>query len=71
VDASNRDITSQKECEKRDTALLFLLIGQREAAVRVLCATNAAIDGFRPYSKVKMEDNIEANRKCLEAAGVK
>jgi len=52
-------------------AFLFMLLGQREAAVRVLCTTNAAIEGFRPYMHNKPDDNIDANKKCLEAAGLK
>ena len=67
----NGSDASQKECSKRDTALLFLLLGQREAAVRILCTTDAAVEGFRPYLHTSSAENIEANKKCLEAAGLK
>jgi hypothetical protein len=68
------DGNGQKECEKRDTALLFLLLGQREAATRILCSTNVAIQGFRPDGALgsdKLNDNVAANKRCLESAGVK
>ena len=68
------DGNGQKECEKRDTALLFLLLGQREAATRILCSTNVAIQAFRPNGALgsdKYNDNIAANKQRLESAGIK
>lgn len=38
----------RKECEMRDTARLFLLVGQKGAALRILCNTRVALEVFRP-----------------------
>lgn len=70
---NGNDGNGQKECEKRDTALLFLLLDQREAATRILCSTNVAIQAFRPAGALgsdKYNDNVEANKRCLEATGL-
>ena len=64
----------QKECEKRDTALLFLLVGQKEPALRILCDTRVALEVFRPNGALgadKYEDNVAANKRCLESVGIK
>lgn len=34
------------ECQKRETARLFIILGKPEAAVKVLCTTKAARDAF-------------------------
>lgn len=67
------DGNGQKECEKRDTSLLFLLLGQREAATSILCSSNVAIQAFRPEGALgsdKFNDNVAANKRCLETAGL-
>jgi hypothetical protein len=69
MNASN-DI-AQKECEKRDTARLFMLAGKPESALRVLCNTRVAIEAFRPYgSGDKFEESAAANSRCLQANGL-
>lgn len=68
------DPVSQHQCELRETARLFLIVGQREAALRILCETTPALEVFRPEGALgsgKFEQNIAANRRCLEVAGVK
>jgi hypothetical protein len=68
------DGNGQKECEKRDTALLFLLAGQKEPALRILCNTHVALEVFRPNGPLgtdKYEDNVSANKRCLESVGIK
>ena len=40
------DAASLRECEKRDTARLFLIAGNSEAALRILCNTRTAIEVF-------------------------
>lgn len=34
------------ECQKRETARLFIVLGKPEAALRVLCSTKVAKDAF-------------------------
>jgi hypothetical protein len=34
------------ECQKRETARLFIILGKPEAAVKVLCTTKVARDAF-------------------------
>ena len=69
ANASN-DI-AQKECEKRDTARLFMLAGKPDSALRLLCNTRVAIEAFRPYlGGEKPEDNAAANNRCLQANGL-
>ena len=34
------------ECQKRETARLFIILGKPEAALRVLCSTKVAKDAF-------------------------
>jgi hypothetical protein len=34
------------ECQKRETARLFIILGKPEAALRVLCTTKVARDAF-------------------------
>jgi hypothetical protein len=34
------------ECQKRETARLFMILGKQDAALRVLCSTKAAKDAF-------------------------
>jgi hypothetical protein len=68
------DATNLHQCELRDTARSFLIAGQREAALRILCETTPAIEVFRPQGALtggKYEDNIAANRRCLDAMGIK
>ena len=35
-----------RECQKRETARLFIILGKPEAALRILCTTNVARDAF-------------------------
>ena len=68
------DATNTHQCELRETARLFLIAGQREAALRILCETTPAIEVFRPQGALtegKYEDNIAANHRCLQAVGIK
>jgi hypothetical protein len=61
------------ECEKRDTARLFLIMGKPEAALRILCNTRPAIEVFRPNGALgsdKYEDNVAGNKACLQAVGI-
>ena len=67
------DPGSQHQCELRETARLFLVAGLREAAMRILCETTPAQEVFRPegaLGKGSYEQNIAANRRCLEVAGI-
>jgi len=65
------DFDGKRECEKRDTARLFLIAGKPGAALRVLCTTTAATDSFREFdSGGKPEDNIAASRRCQQLVGV-
>ena len=67
------DTVGQRECEKRDTARLFFMAGQPNAALRILCNTRAAIEVFRPNGPVgsdKLEDNAAGNKRCLQDVGV-
>jgi len=64
---------SERECEKRDTARLFLLMGKPEAALRILCNTRSAIEVFRPGGALgsdKFEDNAAGNAACLKSVGL-
>jgi len=68
------DPGSQHQCDLRETARLFLVVGQREAALRILCETTPALEVFRPEGALgpgKFEQNIAANRRCLEVVGIK
>ena len=72
--AGQGDATNIHQCELRETARLFLVAGQREAALRILCETTPAIEVFRPQGALtggKYEDNIAANQRCLDAMGIK
>lgn len=65
---------TQHQCELRETARMFLIAGQREAALRILCETTPALEVFRPEGALgpgKFEQNIAANRRCLESMGIK
>jgi hypothetical protein len=67
------DAASLRECEKRDTARLFLIAGKQEAALRILCNTRTAIEVFRPNGALgndKYEDNVAGNNRCLQAVGL-
>ena len=67
------DPGSQHQCELRETARLFLIVGQREAALR-FCVKLPPWRSIRPEGALgsgKFEQNIAANRRCLEAAGIK
>lgn len=67
------DPITLRECEKRDTARLFLLLGKPDAALRILCDTRTAIEVFRPGGALgsdKFEDNVAANKRCLQAVGL-
>jgi hypothetical protein len=62
--AEMRDAEEKRECEKRDTPRLFLVAGKRDAALRLLCATNEARVAFGD------DENGEPTR-CLQPVGVK
>jgi hypothetical protein len=67
------DAASLRECEKRDTARLFLIVGKPEAALRILCNTRSAIEVSRPAGALgsdKYEDNVAGNRRCLQSVGL-
>ncbi len=65
------DADGKRECEKRDTARLFLIAGKPDAALRLLCNTTAAIESFRdPGSSGKYEENVAAIRKCQQSVGI-
>jgi hypothetical protein len=67
------DAVNIHQCELRETARLFLIAGQREAALRILCETTPAQEVFRPNGALgsgKYEENIAANRRCLEVVGI-
>lgn len=62
------------QCELRETARLFLIAGQKEAALRILCESTPAQEVFRPegaLGKGSYDQNVAANRRCLESAGIK
>jgi hypothetical protein len=68
------DATNLHQCELRETARLFLVAGHREAALRILCETTPALEVYRPEGPLgsgKYEQNVAANRRCLESAGIK
>jgi hypothetical protein len=69
--SADRETTHQ--CILRETARLFLLAGQRETALRILCTTTAAQEAFRPggpLSEGRLPDNTEAIRSCFAASGI-
>ena len=71
VQGTVSDADAKRECEKRDTARLFLIAGKPDAALRILCDTSVAIEGFRePGSNGKYEENVAAIRKCQQSVGV-
>ena|ERR1700690_4001491 len=69
--ATDAEISHQ--CILRETARLFLLAGQREAALRILCSTQPAQEAYRPggpLNTAKWQENAEAIRRCLVASGI-
>lgn len=62
--AEMRDVEAKRECEKRDTARLFLVAGKPDAALRLLCSTNEARAAFG-------DDKNGEPTKCLQSVGVK
>ena len=62
--AEMRDADGKHECEKRDTARLFLIAGKPDAALRLLCATNEARAAFG-------DDKNGEPARCLTSVGVK
>jgi len=62
--AEMRDTEGKHECEKRDTARLFLIAGKPEAALRLLCATNESRAAFG-------DDKNGEPTRCLQSVGVK
>jgi len=62
--AEMRDSEGKHECEKRDTARLFLIAGKPNAALRLLCATNEARAAFG-------DDKNGEPFKCMQSVGVK
>lgn len=61
--AEMRDSEGKRECEKRDTARLFLIAGKPDAALRLLCATNESRTAFG-------DDKNGEPAKCLQSVGV-
>jgi hypothetical protein len=61
--ADLRDTDAKHECEKRDTARLFLIAGKPEAALRMLCVTTEARAAFG-------DDKNGTPVKCLKSVGV-
>jgi len=45
------------ECQKRETARLFIILGKPEAAVKVLCTTKAARDAFSGSTEACTKSN--------------
>jgi len=64
VGLNQTDLRGQVECEKRDTARLFLVAGKPEAALRLLCATTEARAAFG-------DDKNGVPDKCLQSVGIK
>jgi len=62
--AEMRDSEGKHECEKRDTARLFLVAGKPDAALRLLCATNESRAAFG-------DDKNGVPVKCMQSVGVK
>jgi hypothetical protein len=62
--AEMRDTEGKHECEKRDTARLFLMAGRPDAALRLLCATNESRAAFG-------DDKNGEPLRCLQSVGVK
>jgi len=62
--AEMRDSEGKHECEKRDTARLFLIAGKPDAALRLLCATNESRAAFG-------DDKNGVPVKCMQSVGVK
>ena len=62
--AEMRDSEGKHECEKRDTARLFLIAGKPDAALRLLCATNESRRAFG-------DEKDGEPAKCMQAVGVK
>jgi hypothetical protein len=58
-----RDTDAKRECEKRDTARLFLIAGKPDAALRMLCATTEARAAFG-------DDKNGTPARCLKSVGV-
>jgi hypothetical protein len=61
--ADRPDTDAKHECEKRDTARLFLIAGKPEAALRMLCVTTEARAAFG-------DDKNGTPVKCLKSVGV-
>lgn len=61
--ADRPDTDAKHECEKRDTARLFLVAGKPDAALRMLCATTEARAAFG-------DDKNGTPAKCLKSVGV-
>lgn len=70
----NNSLQTDRNCEARDLARLFLIAGKPEAALRILCNTGQAILAFGGYSDKPddrgMKQNIDANHKCLQSVGL-
>jgi hypothetical protein len=62
--AEMRDSEGKHECEKRDTARLFLIAGKPDAALRLLCATNESRAAFG-------DDKNGEPTKCMQSVGIK
>jgi hypothetical protein len=71
---NNNSLQTDRNCEARDIARLFLIAGKSEAALRILCNTGQAIFAFGGLSDKPedrgMKQSIDANHKCLQSAGL-
>ena len=59
--AGSNNENADTDCEKRDTARFFLIAGQTEAVLRILCSTRAAIRAF---------DKFDGEKGCLKSVGL-
>jgi hypothetical protein len=60
--ADRPDTDAKHDCEKGDTARLFLIAGKTDAALRMLCATTEAKAAFG-------DDKSGTPAKCLKSVG--
>ena len=45
------------ECQRRETARLFIILGKPQAAVRILCGTRVAKDAFKDKTDECLNSN--------------
>ena len=61
---------ADEDCARRDTARLFLMAGKPEAALRLLCNTNAGMSAFRPNGVLDNDKSYTGLGACLKAVGL-